>query len=103
MNTDNRQQFDTNDIDDTLAVIETAGGNTYLKFSYINAIGPVPVNMAITVPIEGPTASQDDLDRLIAAVAHKGKEEGGWVMDGAEPWLLSRIDFEKFNKRRNSG
>ncbi len=95
--------FDPNDIDDALAVVEMAGPDTYLKFSYVNAIGPAPVNTSIRVPIEGPTASENDVERLIAAVALKGKEEGGWIMDGSEPWLLSRLSFESFTKHFRSG
>jgi hypothetical protein len=99
---DNRMLFDPNDIDDALAVVETAGTDTYLKFSYVNAIGPAPVTMSIRVPIEGPAASENDLERLINAVALKGKEEGGWIMDGSDPWLLSRLNFESFTKRLKS-
>jgi hypothetical protein len=103
MRVNNRMLFDPNDIDDTLAVVETVGRDTFLKFAYVNAIGPAPANMSIRIPIEGPTASDDDLTRLIAAVAVKGKEEGGWIMDGSEPWLLSRLNFESFNTRLKSG
>jgi hypothetical protein len=103
MKVDNRILFDPNDIDDTLAVVETVGRDTYLKFAYVNAIGPVPANTSIMIPIEGPTASDDDMERLIAAVALKGKEEGGWILDGSEPWLLSRLNFESFNTRLKSG
>jgi hypothetical protein len=103
MNVANRVLFDPNDIDDTLAVVGTAGRDTFLKFAYVNAIGPAPANMSITIPIEGPTASDDDLARLTAAVVLKGKEEGGWIMDGSEPWLLSRLNFESFNKRLKGG
>lgn len=103
MNVDNRMLFDPNDIDDSLAVVEIVGRDTFLKFAYVNAIGPAPVSTSIMIPIEGPTASDDDLARLIAAVALKGKGEGGWVMDGSEPWLLSRLNFEGFNKRLKSG
>jgi hypothetical protein len=103
MRVDNRMLFDPNDIDDTLAVVEIVGRDIFLKFAYVNAIGPAPANMSIRIPIEGPSASDDDLTRLIAAVALKGKEEGGWIMDGSEPWLLSRLNFESFNKRLKSG
>ena len=103
MKVDNRILFDPNDIDDTLAVVETVGRDTYLKFAYVNAIGPAPANMSIMIPIEGSTASDDDMERLIAAVALKGKEEGGWILDGSEPWLLSRLNFESFNTRLKKG
>jgi hypothetical protein len=100
---DNRMLLDPNEIDDALAVVETAGRDIYLKFSYVNAVGPAPVNTSIRIPIEGPTASENDVERLIAAVALKGKEEGGWILDGSEPWLLSRLNFESFTKRLKSG
>ena len=84
---DNLKSFDPNDIDETLTRVVTHGGDSYLMFPYINAIGTAPKFNSITCVIDGPAATIDDFLALSAMVRLAG-ENAGWFISFNTPWLI---------------
>ena len=99
---DNLRLFDPNDIDETLTRVVTHGGDRYLMFLYINAIGTAPKFNSISYVIDGPAATIDDFRALSALVTQAG-ENAGWFISFNTPWLLGLSEAGKFKPRTSQG
>jgi hypothetical protein len=99
---DNLKSFDPNDIDESLTRVVTHGGDSYLMFPYINAIGTAPKFKSITCVIDGPAATIDDFLALSAMVRLAG-ENAGWFISFNTPWLIGLSEAANVKPRTSQG
>ena len=95
---ENRKPFNPKDIDETLTRIVTHGGDTYLMFPYINAVGISPKFNSISYVIRGPTATREDLVALCSLATQAG-EQAEWFISFNTPWLLRHSEAENIRQR----
>ncbi len=87
----NFKHFDPNSIDETLARVVIHRDHTYLMFPYINGTGAMPKMKSISLVIEGPAATLEDLLALSTLVKQSG-EAAEWKIEFNTPWLLPRAE-----------
>ena len=94
---DSLKPFDPNDIDETLTRVATYGGERYLLFPFISAVGKAPKFDSISYVIGGPSATIEDLLALSALVRQAG-ENLGWFISFNTPWLIKLSDAENIKR-----
>jgi hypothetical protein len=95
---ENRKPFNPKDIDETLTRVISHGGDTYLMFPYINAMGISPKFDSISNVIRGPAATREDLLALCALVMRAG-EQAEWFISFNTPWLIRHSEAESIRQR----
>ena len=98
---DSLKPFDPIDIDETLTRVATHGGERYLLFPYISAIGTAPRFDSIGYVIDGPSATIEDF-RALSALVRKAGENQAWFISFNTPWLikLSAENIKRTSERR---
>jgi hypothetical protein len=98
MEMENRKPFNPKDIDETLTRVVAHGGDIYLMFPYINAVGISPKFNSISHVIRGPTATKEDLLALSSLVMQAG-EQAEWFISFNTPWLIRHAEAENIRQR----
>jgi hypothetical protein len=85
---DNFKPFDPRGIDSSLTRVVAHGGETYLLFPYIDAVGPAPKFTSVGQVITGAAASAQDLSALSKLVVQAGGS-ALWYIAFSTPWLIT--------------
>jgi len=83
----NLKSFNPDEIDETLTRVVVHGGQTYLMFPYIDALGSAPKFDSVSSVIPGPAATVQDFLELSTLVAKAG-EKARWAISFNTPWLV---------------
>jgi hypothetical protein len=78
--------------------VVTHNGRRFALFPYISALTPVPAFASVLHQINGTEITAEELRELAALIKQRG-EGGGWVWDGADPWLVTPMERDNVEQR----